>query len=91
MAKHSQRLVLVDSTSTEMEAGVIVAALEQAGIQATLTGTYTAGFRAEAPGWVKILVAEEDLLQARTILRDVARENMDVDWSQVDVGEPEED
>lgn len=89
MSKHSERLVLLESTPTEMEAGVIVAALEQGGIQATMTGTHTAGFRAEAPGWVKVLVAEDDLLQARTILRDVVRENMDVDWSQVDVGKPE--
>jgi Putative prokaryotic signal transducing protein len=91
MSKHSERLVLLESTPTEIKAGVIVAALEQGGIQATMTGTYTAGFRAEAPGWVKILVAEDDLLQARTILRDVVRENMDVDWSQIDVGEPEKE
>jgi hypothetical protein len=91
MAKHSEHLVLLESTATEMEAGVIVAALEQGGIQATMTGTYTAGFRAEAPGWVKILVAENDLWQARTVLRDVVRENTDVDWSQVDVGQPEEE
>jgi hypothetical protein len=91
MAKHSECLVLLESTPTEIEAGVIVAALEQAGIQATMTGTYTAGFRAEAPGWVKILVAEDDLLSARTVLRDLVRENSDVDWSQVDVGEPEDE
>ncbi|HJQ81987.1 MAG TPA: DUF2007 domain-containing protein, partial [Lacipirellulaceae bacterium] len=91
MAKNSERLVLLESTPTEMEAGVIVAALEQGGIQATMTGTHTAGFRAEAPGWVKILVAEDDLQQARTVLRDVVQENMNVDWSQIDVGEPEEE
>ncbi len=91
MAKHSERLVLLESTPTEMEAGIIVAALEEAGIQATMTGAHTAGFCAEAPGWVKILVAEGDLLQARTILRDVVRENKDVDWSQVDVGEATSD
>jgi hypothetical protein len=91
MAKHSERLVLLESTPTEMEAGIIVAALEEAGIQATMTGAHTAGFRAEAPGWVKILVAEGDLLQARTIFRDVVRENKDVDWSQVDVGEATSD
>jgi hypothetical protein len=91
MAQHSERLALLDSAPTEMEAGVIVAALEQAGIPATMTGTHTAGFRAEAPGWVKILVAEEDLRRAQRVLREVALENMDVDWSQVDVGEPEEE
>ena len=91
MSKHSERVVLLESTPTEIKAGVIVAALEQGGIQATMTGTYTAGFRAEAPGWVKILVAEDDLPQAQTIMRDVVRENMDVDWAQVDVGKPEDE
>jgi Putative prokaryotic signal transducing protein len=91
MAKYTERLMLLESTPTEMEAGVIVAALEQGGIQATMTGTYTAGFRAEAPGWVKILVAEDDLPRARTMMRDVVHENLDVDWSQVDVGEPEDE
>ena len=83
----SPRLVLVDSTPTEMGAGVIVAALEQEGIQATMTGTYTAGFRAEAPGWVKILVAEEDLPRAQRVLHDVRQDRAEIDWSQVDVGE----
>jgi hypothetical protein len=75
-----------------MEAGVIVAALEENGIKATLTGETTAGFRAEAPGWVQVLVAEEDLPRAHVIL-DEARQQRgnDVDWSTVDVGEPEEE
>jgi hypothetical protein len=91
MALRSESLVLLDSTPTEIEAGVIVAALEHEGIQATMTGTQTAGFRAEAPGWVKILVAVNDLPRAKTVL-DQLREKYDhIDWSQVDVGEPEEE
>ena len=91
MVPRSDRLVLLDSTPTEMEAGVVVAALEHEGIQATMTGTHTAGFRAEAPGWVKILVAEKDLARAQTILDQLRQENDEIDWSQVDVGEPEEE
>ena len=87
----SDHLVLLDSTPTEMEAGVIVAGLEREGIQATMTGTHTAGFRAEAPGWVKIFVAEDDLPRAQAVLRQVVLDNMDIDWSQVDVGEPQRD
>ena len=74
-----------------MQAGVIVAALEQEGIKSTMTGMHTAGFRAEAPGWVKILVAEDDLLRAQTALRQVVLNNMDIDWSHVDVGKPTQD
>jgi len=74
-----------------MEAGIIVGALEEAGIKATMTGTYTSGFRAEAPGWVQILVSEEDLAAANEILEEVRSGDDQVDWSQVDVGEPEDE
>jgi hypothetical protein len=73
-----------------MDAGIIVAALEENGIQATPSGASTAGFRAEAPGSVQVLVAEEDLPRARRVLEEVRRDQGDeVDWSRVDVGQPE--
>jgi hypothetical protein len=78
------------SVRTELEAGIIVGALEQHDIKSTMTGVYTAGFRAEAPGWVQVLVAEYDLAAAQAILEEVRRGDEDVDWSQVDVGEPED-
>jgi len=82
--------VLLTSVPHELAAGIIVAALEQAGVKATMTGMYTSGFRAEAPGWVQVLVAEPDLARAQEILK-AGREDSDpVDWSQVDVGEPED-
>ena len=55
-----------------------------------MSGVYTTNFRAEAPGWVEILVAEDDLPQAQSVLDDVRRDNDHIDWSQVDVGEPED-
>jgi hypothetical protein len=36
-----------------------------------------------------VYVAEQDLERAREILEKVQAENADIDWSQVDVGEPE--
>jgi hypothetical protein len=74
-----------------MEAGIIIGALEQEGIQAAMSGVYTAGFRAEAPGWVEVLVAEDDLPRAQAILQQVHGDHTDVDWASVDVGEPEEE
>lgn len=73
-----------------MEAGIVVAALEENGIRSTMTGAATAGFRAEAPGWVHVLVAEEDLPQAEALLEEIGHSQDDVDWSQVDVGQPED-
>ena len=74
---------------TEVGAAPVVSALEEAGISAVATGGFTAEFIAEAPGEVQVLVAERDLPKAKEVLN-VLREEMDhIDWSQVDVGEPE--
>lgn len=53
---------------SDTEAAIIVAALEQHGIEAHLTGEYTACFRAEAPGNVSILINQTDLAEARQVL-----------------------
>jgi Putative prokaryotic signal transducing protein len=91
MTSHPEPAELLTSTPTEMEASIIVAALAQEEIRATMTGQYTAGFRAEAPGWVQILVADGDLARAKEVLDDVKRTNTEIDWSQVDVGQPEDE
>jgi hypothetical protein len=85
-----EHLARLTSAPTEMEAAVIVAALAERNIRSTTSGEFTAGFRAEAPGWVQILVAEDDLARAREVLMELDDDDTDVDWSQVDVGEPEE-
>ena len=91
MATDNENLARLTSVRNEMEAGIIVGALEQEGIKAVMSGVYTAGFRAEAPGWVEVLVAEDDLPQAQAVLEQVRGDNTEVDWSNVDVGEPEEE
>jgi hypothetical protein len=91
MINPPDHLALLTSTPTEMEASIIIAALEENGIRATKSGEYTAGFRAEAPGWVRILVAEADLPAAEAVLDGVHSDRDDIDWSQVDVGEPEDE
>lgn len=88
---HPDHVVPVVSVPNELEAGVVVAALEENGIPASMSGVYTAGFRAEAPGQVQVLVAEEDAERARQIIQDAEQHRGDVDWSQVDVGEPEDE
>jgi hypothetical protein len=90
MSDRPEHIVAVTSAPNEMEAGVIIAALADAGIKATMDGTATAEFRVGVPGQVEILVAKEDLDRARTVLREDEDNQDDVDWSQVDVGEPEQ-
>ena len=75
---------------SDIEAAAIVAALTARGIKASTTGSYTAGFRAEAPGDVHVVVRHEDLSGAKQMLAEIEQDQIDVDWSQVDVGEPEE-
>ncbi len=90
MTDHPQHVVRLTSMPTEREAAIIVAVLEENGISSTMSGQFTAGFRAEAPGWVQILVAEQDRDRAQKLLDEIREQDEDIDWSQVDVGEPEE-
>jgi len=90
MSDDPQNPVALTSVPNEIEAAGIVAALKEQGIEVVATGSFTAGFRAEAPGVVQVLVRQEDLARAQQLL-DQIKENQDpIDWSNVDVGKPEE-
>ena len=73
----------------EFEAKAIVSALEAEGIRATAVGGFTAGFKAEAPGGASVMVLEDDLPRAKEILAELRKQGAGIDWSQVDLGEPE--
>ena len=81
---------VLTSVSSDIEAAVIVAALTERGIEASTTGGYTAGFRAEAPGGVNVIVRHLDLERAKDVLAEIKQDRPEIDWSQVDVGDPEE-
>lgn len=74
---------------TEIEATMVADELKREGIQAEPAGLLTAGFRAEAPGNVKVLVHERDLEQAKALLDEYIHSKEQIDWSQVDTDEPE--
>ncbi len=77
------------SVRNDLEATPLLAALSTFGIEATRTGSFTADFRAEAPGRVNIVVKHSDLARAKEALEEINEGSSDIDWSQVDVGEPE--
>jgi hypothetical protein len=79
---------VLESCPSDVEAAVIVAALGACGVDAHATGGYTAGFRAEAPGTVNVVVRRRDLARAKEVLANIRKTQADVDWSQVDVGDP---
>ena len=64
MSTDSESPKTVRSVPSEIEGAAIVAALADHGIKASTTGDFTAGFRAEAPGWVQVVVRAEDFEQA---------------------------
>lgn len=89
MSNDDRRIVRLASVPTEREASVLMAALEEQGIKSRMSGEMTARFRA-APNWVHVLVFEDDLPAARQALASGSHAGESVDWSHVDVGQPEE-
>jgi len=82
-----QKLVTLAFLAGEIEATLLADELKNHGIPAEASGTFTAGFRAEAPGSVKVLVHEKDLAAAKQIMDDYHASKEAIDWDQVDVGE----
>ncbi len=77
------------SFANEFKAEIVANALRERGIEVTTSGDFVSGFKAEAPGDVRVLVKEEELERARSLLVEVRKELAQIDWSDVDVGEPE--
>lgn len=80
---------VLTSVRNDLEAAPLIAALAGLGIEATQTGSFTADFRAEVPGEVRVLVRHEDFARAKAALEKIGEDRSAIDWSQVDVGEPE--
>lgn len=80
------KLAVLGHYAHELEATPVLAALAAAKIQATSSGEFTAAFRAEAAGEVVVWVLEHDLDRAV----DVVQKAREVDWDNVDVGEPDD-
>lgn len=82
--------VLLTEVLTEADAILLRDALAEHGVRAVYNGAAIAGFRAEAPAMVRVLVDEADLERARALIAEHGLDSgAEVDWSQVDVGEAE--
>jgi hypothetical protein len=68
MAAERENLEVLCRVTTEMEASLIVQLLADCDIDARAVGGFTAGFRAEAPGDVSVLVKQSDLAAAKEAL-----------------------
>ena len=86
--KSSEAPIVIYSAAHESEAAIVVNALSNAGIHAKAHGEFSAGFRAEAPGDVKVFVNPGDVDAAKIVLEDIKTDE-EIDWENVDVGEPD--
>lgn len=66
-----QALKRLATFSSELDASAIVNLLEEHGVKALAVGGFTAGFKAEAPGFVDVMVLEGDLDAASGVLGEV--------------------
>lgn len=83
--------VLLTEVLTEANAILLRDALAEHDLRVVYDGTAIAGFRAEAPAMVRVLVAQEDLERAQQLIADHGLDSGgEVDWSQVDVGTSDE-
>ncbi|MCO8122939.1 DUF2007 domain-containing protein [Stieleria sp. TO1_6] len=65
------KLETVAERSSEVAATILVSVLKDAGIRAIATGGFTSGFRAEAPGVVRIQTLESDAERARQVIAEI--------------------
>ena len=75
------------AVANEIEATAITSALAEYGVEAFAVGGYTAGFKAEAPGTVAVMVRHADFDRAKQALTETRQQQGKIDWSNVDVME----
>jgi hypothetical protein len=70
MSEEEDRLDVVARVQTEVEGALIVQRLKECDIDARAVGGFTAGFRAEAPGDVAVVVRHADFDRAAAVLEE---------------------
>lgn len=81
---------ILTTVRTETEAAMLVAALEEREIEASFAPGDPAGIPVEGTTHVDVVVRQDHLEAARKALVEIQQELSHIDWSQVDVGEPED-
>ncbi|NRA57475.1 MAG: DUF2007 domain-containing protein [Phycisphaerales bacterium] len=71
--------VIIGQYPTEIQASFAMNALREAGIRCEMVGGASSGFKAESPGYVRLLVPETEVEKARQILADFDAEKADDD------------
>jgi hypothetical protein len=85
------QLVLLTTARTEFEGRTMTAALEAQGIVARVFAA-SANMMQWEGGYtdpIKVMVRRADLARAAAALKQTKQDSVDLDWSEVDVGQPE--
>ena len=80
MGDYGRPPVAIGTYPTEFAAAMARNAVVEAGIPCEMLGIHTAGFRAEAPGGVKLIVPAERAEEARAIVDGFRAELLKDDW-----------
>lgn len=85
-------LVVLTSVRTEFEGQTIVASLEAEGIPARVfaAGANMLQWEGGYTNPIKVMVRRADLERAAELLRDKRKASVDIDWSEIDVGDRED-
>jgi hypothetical protein len=89
-ADDPQEPVVLRTVRSDFEAETIAAALRDRGIDARAVGGETAGYRAAAPGAVRVMVRRLDLERAEQALLDIRTGSVDIAWDELNPGPPED-
>ena len=89
MSEADAKTVVVAHVANEWNATLLADVLRDQGVDAEVSGALTSEFRAEAPGLVRVIVPDTQVERAREVLAEHRAAVSEIDWSQVDLGEPE--
>ncbi len=90
MSDQQPDLVTLTNVANESEAKSLIGLFEEEGISVFINGGDDLSLFGEDLGDVQLIVKKVDYEKAVKLLEEIEAENSEIDWSQVDVGEPED-
>ena len=90
MPDQQPELVTLTNVANESEAKSLIGLFEDEGISVFINGGDDLSLFGEEMGDVQLIVKKADYEKASKLLQEIEEENSEIDWSQVDVGEPED-
>ncbi|MHC4911239.1 MAG: hypothetical protein ACYTF9_16165 [Planctomycetota bacterium] len=82
--ENDSRTIVIAQVTSEWQATLLADALRDHGVDAQVAGALTSQFRAEAPGYVRVIVPETQAAKASAALEAHRAEVSEIDWSQID-------